>query len=89
MSGVMIKMGLYGMLRVLTFLGRPAAWWGPTLAAFGLLTGLVGISLALYQRDVKRTLAYSSIENMGLIGLALGVGLWGRQANCRSSPSWE
>ena len=77
MSGVMIKMGFYGMLRVLTFLGRPAAWWGPTIAAFGLLTGVVGISLALEQRDVKRALAYSSIENMGLIGLALGVGLWG------------
>src|SRR5262249_11739056 len=72
MSGVMIKMGLYGMLRVLTFLGQPAAWWGPTLAGLGLLTGLVGIALALQQRDVKRVLAYSSIENMGLIGLALG-----------------
>jgi formate hydrogenlyase subunit 3/multisubunit Na+/H+ antiporter MnhD subunit len=77
MSGVMIEMGFYGMLRVLTFLGRPSPWWGPTLATFGALTGLVGISLALQQRDVKRTLAYSSIENMGLIGLALGVGLWG------------
>jgi hydrogenase-4 component B len=77
MSGVMIKMGLYGLLRVLTFLGQPAVWWGPTLAGLGLVTALVGISLALYQRDVKRVLAYSSIENMGLIGLALGVGLWG------------
>lgn len=77
MSGVMIKMGLYGLLRVLTFLGYPAPWWGVTLAGLGLLTALVGIALALYQRDVKRVLAYSSIENMGLIGLALGVGLWG------------
>ena len=77
MSGVMIKMGIYGLLRVLTFLGQPATWWGPTLAAFGLLTGLIGISLGVQQRDIKRTLAYSSIENMGLIGLALGVGLWG------------
>lgn len=77
MSGVMIKMGLYGLLRVVTFLGTPAPWWGMTLTGLGLLTGLVGISLALYQRDVKRVLAYSSIENMGLIGLALGVGLWG------------
>jgi hydrogenase-4 component B len=77
MSGVMIKMGLYGMLRVVTFLGPPAPWWGLTLAGLGLLTGLVGVALALYQRDVKRVLAYSSIENMGLIGLALGVGLWG------------
>jgi formate hydrogenlyase subunit 3/multisubunit Na+/H+ antiporter MnhD subunit len=80
MSGVMIKMGLYGLLRVLSFLGPPTPWWGITLAGIGLLTALVGISLALYQRDVKRVLAYSSIENVGLIGLALGVGLWGRGA---------
>jgi hydrogenase-4 component B len=80
MSGVMIKMGLYGLLRVLSFLGPPAAWWGVVLAGLGLLTALVGVSLALYQRDVKRALAYSSIENVGLIGLALGVGLWGRSA---------
>lgn len=77
MSGVMIKMGLYGLLRVVTFLGQPALWWGPTLAGLGLLTGLIGIALALQQRDVKRVLAYSSIENMGLIGLAFGIGLWG------------
>jgi hydrogenase-4 component B len=78
MSGVMIKMGLYGLLRVLTFLGPPAPWWGLTLVGLGLLTGLVGVALALSQRDVKRVLAYSSIENMGLIGLALGLGLWGQ-----------
>jgi len=77
MSGVMIKMGLYGILRIVTFLGRPAPWWGLALAGIGLFTSLVGICLALNQRDVKRVLAYSSIENMGLIGLALGVGLWG------------
>ncbi len=78
MSAVMIKLGLYGLLRVLTFLGEPAAWWGTALACLGLLTALVGIALALQQRDVKRMLAYSSIENMGLMALALGVGLWGR-----------
>jgi len=77
MSGVMIKMGIYGLLRLLTILGPPAPWWGLTLAGLGLLTALVGIALALYQRDIKRVLAYSSIENMGLIGLAVGVGLWG------------
>jgi formate hydrogenlyase subunit 3/multisubunit Na+/H+ antiporter MnhD subunit len=81
MSGVMIKMGVYGILRFLTFLGPPAAWWGLVLAGLGLLTAFVGVSLALSQRDVKRILAYSSIENIGLIGLALGVGLSGRANN--------
>ena len=89
MSGVMIKMGLYGLLRVVSFIGPPAPWWGLTLAALGLLTALVGISLALYQRDMKRVLAYSSIENMGLIGLALGRGLFGvGQRAMRASPCW-
>jgi formate hydrogenlyase subunit 3/multisubunit Na+/H+ antiporter MnhD subunit len=77
MSGVMIKMGVYGFLRILTFLGPPAFWWGPLLAVFGLLTALIGVGLALQQRDLKRALAYSSIENIGLIVLALGVALWG------------
>jgi hydrogenase-4 component B len=77
MSGVMIKIGVYGILRVLTFLNNPAAWWGLTLAAVGLLTALIGIAMALLQRDIKRVLAYSSVENIGLIGLALGVGVWG------------
>jgi formate hydrogenlyase subunit 3/multisubunit Na+/H+ antiporter MnhD subunit len=76
MSGVLIKMGIYGVLRVMTFL-PPASWWGPTLIALGLGGALLGISLALYQRDLKRVLAYSSIENIGLILLGLGIGFWG------------
>ncbi|MGE3806263.1 MAG: proton-conducting transporter membrane subunit [Gemmataceae bacterium] len=78
MSGVMIKMGIYGMLRVFTFLGPPVWWWGASLAGLGLVTAFVGIALALGQRDIKRMLAYSSIENVGLIALALGVSLWGQ-----------
>jgi len=77
MSGVLIKMGIYGILRVMTFLPF-SGWWGPTLMWLGLAGALYGISLALYQRDLKRVLAYSSIENVGLILLGLGVGLWGR-----------
>lgn len=77
MSGVMIKLGLYGLLRVMMFLGPPAAWWGPLLVALGFAGAVLGISFALFQRDLKRALAYSSIENMGLILLALGLGLWG------------
>jgi formate hydrogenlyase subunit 3/multisubunit Na+/H+ antiporter MnhD subunit len=77
MSGVMIKMGVYGLLRTLTFLGAPPPWWGVALAALGGVTAVIGIALATYQRDIKRVLAYSSVENVGLIVLALGAGLWG------------
>jgi formate hydrogenlyase subunit 3/multisubunit Na+/H+ antiporter MnhD subunit len=77
MSGVMIKMGIYGLLRIMTFLGGPEPWWGLTLAGLGLVSCFVGIAMALSQRDIKRVLAYSSIENIGLIALALGLGLWG------------
>jgi hydrogenase-4 component B len=77
MSGVLIKMGIYGLLRVLLLLGRPPSWCGPLLMTLGLTSALFGISLALYQRDMKRVLAYSSIENVGLITLGVGTGLWG------------
>ena len=77
MSGVMIKIGIYGLLRTMMFLGPPAAWWGPVLVVCGLTGAVTGVALALFQRDIKRALAYSSIENIGLILLALGVGLWG------------
>jgi formate hydrogenlyase subunit 3/multisubunit Na+/H+ antiporter MnhD subunit len=77
MSGVMIKIGIYGLLRTLTFLGPPALWWGPVLMVIGFSGAMLGVSLAVTQRDLKRALAYSSIENVGLIVLALGVGLWG------------
>jgi len=76
MSGVLIKLGLYGILRVSTFL-QPQAWWGPAMIVVGIGGGLVGISLAVYQRDLKRALAYSSIENMGIILVGLGTGFWG------------
>ncbi len=77
MSGVMIKLGIYGLLRAMLFLGPPAFWWGSVLAILGLAGALLGAALALLQRDLKRVLAYSSIENVGLIVLALGVGVWG------------
>ncbi|KJS31827.1 MAG: hypothetical protein VR64_09835 [Desulfatitalea sp. BRH_c12] len=77
MSGVMIKIGLYGLLRVLTFLGPPPAGWGWTLVSIGAVTGLTGVLFALAQHDLKRLLAYSSVENVGIIALALGMGLLG------------
>ena len=77
MSAVMIKVGIYGILRTLMFLGPPAGWWGPVLVVVGVCGALLGVALALFQRDIKRVLAYSSVENIGLITLALGIGLWG------------
>jgi hydrogenase-4 component B len=75
MSAVMIKLGLYGLLRITTFLPM-ARWWGPALIVLGFLGALWGISLALYQRDLKRVLAYSSVENMGIITIGLGLAFW-------------
>jgi len=77
MSGVMIKMGIYGLLRTLTFLGPPPPWWGRLLIAIGLTSGVFGVLLALAQHDLKRLLAYHSVENIGIIALGLGVGLLG------------
>ncbi len=77
MSGVMIKTGIYGLIRLLACLGAPPAWWGWCLLAVGLLSGVMGVLLALSQRDIKRLLAYCSVENIGVISLGLGVGYLG------------
>ena len=77
MSGVMIKMGIYGLLRALTFLGPPPAWWGWTLVGIGVTSGMLGVLFALAQHDLKRLLAYHSVENIGIIALGLGLGLLG------------
>src|SRR5207244_1827759 len=81
LSGVMIKLGIYGLLRTLSFLGTPPAWWGVLLLTLGAMSGLVGVLHALAQRDLKRVLAYSSVENMGIITMALGVGVLGSHYN--------
>lgn len=77
MSGVMIKMGVYGVLRMLTFLGTPAVWWGGVLLGVGLVSGIVGVINALAQHDLKRLLAYSSVENVGIMTIGMGVGVLG------------
>ena len=75
LSGTMLNLGLYGVLRVLTLLGFGAVWWAYVLMAVGAASGLTAIVIGLAQSDMKRTLAYSSAENMGIICLALGAGL--------------
>jgi len=79
MSGVLIKLGVYGIVRVALILGPASgAWIGVVLMIAGVAGAVLGIALALYQRDLKRILAYSSVENVGVILLALGLGLWAR-----------
>ncbi|HLA39027.1 MAG TPA: proton-conducting transporter membrane subunit, partial [Candidatus Glassbacteria bacterium] len=80
MSGVMIKTGIYGLLRAIVLLGQPPAWWGWCLVGIGLTSGILGVLFALAQHDLKRLLAYHSVENIGIIFLGLGLGLLGWQA---------
>lgn len=75
MSGAMIKMGVYGIARTLDFLGTGEAWWAYTLIAVGAFTAFLGIIQALAQPAIKRALAFSSVENIGIICMALGIAL--------------
>jgi hydrogenase-4 component B len=77
MSGVMLKMGLYGIFRTLTFFHDPPLLWGAVLTICGITSALLGIVFAVAQRDMKRLLACSSIENIGIITTGLGVALLG------------
>ncbi len=77
LSGVMLKMGIYGLLRVMSLMGVVPAWWGWTLLGLGLVSGVLGVLWALAQHDLKRVLAYSSVENIGIILLGMGVGALG------------
>ena len=74
LSAVIVKLGLYGIIRfAIEFLPAPAAWWGPLLVVVGGVTAVVGILWALFQSDLKRVLAYSTIENVGIITAAIGL----------------
>ncbi len=77
LSGVMIKTGIYGILRVLVLSGAPPAWWGWTVLLIGLASALLGVLWALAQHDLKRLLAYSSVENVGIILSGIGLGALG------------
>jgi len=82
MSGVMIKTGIYGLLRFYLMLKTPPPWCGGLLVAIGLASGIVGVLFALAQHDLKRLLAYHSVENIGIISLGLGLGMLGVSWHC-------
>jgi formate hydrogenlyase subunit 3/multisubunit Na+/H+ antiporter MnhD subunit len=76
MSGVMIKVALYGLIRVeFEWLGATPRWLGLVLLTVGLVSAIAGVLWALVQPDLKRVLAFSSIENVGLVALGLGASL--------------
>ena len=76
MSAVLIKSGIYGLVRVCAFgLGVPRLSWGVLVILLGALCAVLGVLYALMQHDLKRLLAYHSIENIGIILLGLGAGM--------------
>jgi hydrogenase-4 component B len=81
MSGVMVKTGIYGILRVLMLLGVVHAWWGWFLIITGAASGLFSILFSLAQRDFKKLLAYSTVENIGIITMGIGLGILGMSHN--------
>lgn len=78
MSGVMIKTGIYGIVRMTGFFLTPPAWWGWLILGLGLLSGVIGVVFAIAQHDIKKLLAYHSIENIGIILLGIGAALLGK-----------
>ena len=78
LSGVMIKMGIYGLVRIGSLLPHPPLWWGGLVLGLGVISGVIGVAFAIGQHDLKRLLAYHSIENIGIILLGLGLALVGR-----------
>lgn len=77
MSGVMIKTGIYGILRILHMIETPTKALAYFVLAIAVLTVLYGVLYAITQHDIKRLLAYSSIENIGIIGIGIGIGMLG------------
>jgi len=80
MSGVLIKTGIYALARTVAGFAHPPLWWGGTLLALGSISAVLGVAFAIGQHDVKRLLAYHSVENIGIICMGLGLALIGRAA---------
>jgi formate hydrogenlyase subunit 3/multisubunit Na+/H+ antiporter MnhD subunit len=76
MSGVMTKVAVYGFIRIVfDLVGTPAWWWGALVLVLGGITAVLGVLYALMQHDLKRLLAYHTVENIGIIFIGLGLAL--------------
>jgi formate hydrogenlyase subunit 3/multisubunit Na+/H+ antiporter MnhD subunit len=81
MSGVMIKTGIYGIFRIILLSGTPDIKLSYFVLIISLVTGIYGVSNAIAQHDLKKLLAYHSIENIGIIGMGIGTGMLGLAYN--------
>lgn len=81
LSGVLIKMGVYGILRTILFIKPLPEWCGWLMLVISMVTAILGVWYALAQHDIKKLLAYHSVENIGIIGLGIGIGLLGSANN--------
>lgn len=81
LSAVMIKMGIYGLMRMIMIIKVFPEWCAIVLILIGIISGVGGVLYALGQHELKKLLAYHSIENIGIITLGVGVGLWGQIAH--------
>lgn len=78
MSGVMVKIGVFGIIKVgVDLLGATEMWWGMVVLGFGCVSAVLGILYASAQGDIKRLLAYCTVENVGIILIGVGVGMIG------------
>ena len=77
MSGIILKIGIYGLVRTFSFFGSVPLWWGSLLLVLGVISAVAGVLFAIGQHDLKRLLAYHSIENIGIIFIGMGVALTG------------
>ncbi len=77
MSGVMIKTGIYGIVRLYASLNLHTPLFGEIVLVVGMISGILGVVYALGQHDLKRLLAYSSVENIGIILIGIGIGMVG------------
>lgn len=82
MSGVMVKIGIFGIIKVgIDLLAVPNMWFGIIVLIFGAISSVLGVLYALAEHDIKRLLAYHTVENIGIIMMGVGVGMIGIAVN--------
>jgi len=85
LSGVILKMGIYGLARITSLMPSLPLEWGEIVLVLGVISGVLGVAFAVGQHDLKRLLAYHSIENIGIIVMGLGLAMIGRSLG---RPEW-